>query len=72
MPDECCAGQSQVISMGAITMEQSPCLKKICMTHIFVKVKYANTLLPFEMISLNGALISAWLCWIFWWKTSKP
>lgn len=44
----------------------SPCLMKICITHIFVNMNYSNTLLPFEMILPNRALISIKAYWMFW------
>ena len=38
MPDECWQGQSQIILMWAVTVEQSPCLKKICITQFSCSV----------------------------------
>lgn len=45
--------------------EYSPYLTKICITHILGNMNYANTYLPFEMIFLNRAFISAQVCWLF-------
>lgn len=45
--------------------EHSLCIMKICIIHIFVNMNYANTFLPFELILLNRALLSAQLCWLF-------
>ena len=57
MPDECWQGQSQIIFMRAVTVEQSPCLKKICITQFSSVAQSCPTLCDPMDCSTPGLLV---------------